>query len=379
MEDYDDDDDEYFWLLDDPIAEADDLTQNTVQSPVWLDYDSDKEIGEIFTDVEYCSDDYYDHAPEAVTRVSVDREEAKLNSRRKQNPSQPRGKARKRCADYAGVKTGQCLDDPSDPNLTETSSSSAVVRWLKDSTFTAPPLPILADDEGEKVALLKDWRDRFKIYHRDDGKKVETESQDYEVPEVQGIISVSGRGNYSDTSKLAYNSETAIGVEAEQKPTDTRRHTSSKTTKDGAPTMTDDVVGSESGVHARVPKKDSMAANGTKSRKRHADVDDEPGTRETKRKATAIADTQPDARPKTLPSKSVARNRRGDDLSEPVEQTGIALRSQEARQHNLQHDAMTKVPVSDKKPESISDAGKENGGMSQRPAARRSTRAKRGS
>ncbi|MCJ1437025.1 hypothetical protein MMC27_006410 [Xylographa pallens] len=378
MEDYDDDDDEYFWLLEDPVAEADDLAQNTMPSPVWLDYDSDKEAGETFTDLEYYSDDYHDHASEAAIRESVDEEKAKLESRKKRKSvSQHYEKVKRRRVNHTDAIPEPSLGEMLDSSLTETSASSAVVRWLKDSTFTTLPLPLLADDEGDKVALLKDWRDRFKIHHRDDTKNMEIQSEDYEVPVMKGGLLVIESGNQVDGSKATGDSVT--GVEIEHNHTDSISHTNPEATSHGGRTMSTGAVISERDPHPTVSGKAGTAVNGTKSRKRHAEVDDESETGEVKRKATVIADRQPDARIVSLSSKSVSRKRRGDNPAEPAEQTGTALRSQEAIQHNLQHDPKMKASVTAKKSEKLLEAGKENDGVSQRSAAKRGNRAKRDS
>ncbi|MCJ1383604.1 hypothetical protein MMC17_006718 [Xylographa soralifera] len=377
MEDYDDDEDDYFWLLAEPVAEADDLAENTMPSPVWLDYDSDKEVGETFTDLEYYSDDYYDHPPEATSRERVDEEKAVLNpGKKRKGSSQPHEKAKRRCVGHTGAIPELSLGEPLNSSLTGTSSSSNVVRWLTNSTFAAHPLPLLADDEGEKVALLKDWRDRFKIRQRDDIKVLEPKSGDYEVPVMKGGLSIIERGNQADGSKAAQDSATE--VEVEQNHADCKSHMSPKSTSKGAPTTSNGVVFSDRGFHPTGPRKARTTVNGTKSRKRPPDIDEESETRQMKRKTIATADTQPGARPNSLPSKPVPHKRRGDDPPESLQRTEIALRSQEAKQHNLQHDAQVKVSVPAEKSEKLSEAGKVHGGMSQTPAARRSKRAKRG-
>ena len=345
-------------------------------SPVWLDYDSDKEAGETFTDVEYYSDDYHDHASEVAMRESVGKEKATVDSRRKRKSSgQLYEKVKRRRVNHTDAIPEPSLGETLDSSLTETPSSSAVVRWLKSSTFTALPLPLLADDEGDKVALLKDWRDRFKIRHRDDTKHTEIKSEDYEVPVMKGGLLVIERGNQVDGSRAAGDSVTP--AEIEQNHTDSISHTNPEATSHEGRTMSTGAVISGHNLHSTVPGKAGTVMNGTKSRKRHAEVDEESETREVKRKATVIADRQSVARPASLSNKSVSRKRRGDDPPEPAEQTGTALRSQEAIQHNLQHDPKMKASVIANKSEKHFEAGKENGGVSQRPAAKRSTRAKR--
>ena len=351
-----------------------------MHSPVWLDYDSDKEAGETFTDLEYYLDDYYDHAPEAAIRDCVDEEKAKLNAgKKRKRSSQPRGNTKRKRVDHTDAIPGLSLGEPLGSSLTETSSSSAVVCWKTTNTFTTFPLPLLADDEGEKVALLKDWRDRFKIRRRDDTKDLATESQDYGVPVMKGgVLLVDDRGNKADGTTVVHDGTAAAEVVAEQNHMDSMTHTNPEAFSNGVSTMSNGATPSGRGLHLKVPKKARTAMNGTNSRKRHVDMDEESEPREIKRKAAATTDTQPDARPTSYAGKSVARQLRGDHLPEPTEQTGIALYSHEVMQHNLQHDSKLKASVPDMKPEKLTEAGKENGGLSQRPSARRSTRATRG-
>ena len=304
-----------------------------MHSPVWIDYDSDKEAGETFTDLEYYSDDYYDHAPEAAPRKCANEEKAKLSAgKKRKSSSQAREKTKRRRVDHTQAVSELSSAEPVDSSLTETSSSSAVVRWLKNSTFAAPPLPLLADDEGEKVALLKDWRDRFKIRRRDDVKELETKSQDYEVPVMKESLIFNRRGDQGDSMKAVYDNPatSATGVEVEQYHTDSKSHTNPDATLDEDPAISDGVVSGEPTLRPTVPRKATMTVNGTKSRRRHAEVDDEPETRETERKAVTTPTTQPNNRSASSLHKPVSRKRKGDDPPKPAAQTGTALRSQEA-------------------------------------------------
>ncbi|MCJ1392554.1 hypothetical protein MMC18_005422 [Xylographa bjoerkii] len=376
-EDYYDDDD-YFWLDDGPVAEADDLAQHTIHSPVWVDYDPDKDVGETLSDWEYYSDDYFDHVAEVATREHSDEGKANQISQKKRKGSGlPHERAKRRRLDHARAIPELSLGESLDSNFTGTSSSSAVVHWKKKNTFTVPPLPLLADDGGEKVALLKDWRDRFKTRLRDDTGVSEPKSGDCEVPVMKGGLLVIERGDRADGSKDAYDS--ATGVEVEQTNTEAMDHTGPKATSYEVPTMRNGVVIRERGVHPTVPSRAKTAVNGARSGKRHADMNEESDPRQTKREAIVTSDAQPGTRPPSSPTKSFSRKRRLDDLPEPVEKTGIALRNQEAIQHNLQHNVQGRVPFSAKEPEKLPEAGKENGGMSQAPTARRSKRAKQAS
>ncbi|KAL8740303.1 MAG: hypothetical protein Q9190_006978 [Brigantiaea leucoxantha] len=150
-EDYYDEDDDFY--IEDPYAEADDLAEHTMQSPVWLNYDPDIDIDECWSDWDYYSDDFYD-------------DEALKSKRQEISHVQPGSQA-------AGERASKSKIRPTD-KISELSSGEAydytrrrsiqqrpIVRWKSRST--SPQLPVLDKNEGETVTLLKDWKERFKI------------------------------------------------------------------------------------------------------------------------------------------------------------------------------------------------------------------------
>ena len=335
------------------------------------------EVGEDFSDWGYYSDDYYDQVPGATTLQSTDGDKAKLGSGNKRKRSgQPRDGAKRRRLDHTGAIPEFSLGESLESSSVGT-SSPAVVRWKKNDTFTASPLPLIADDEGEKVALLKDWRDRFKLRPRDNTKESQSKPAGYEVPVMKGGVLVIERENEADSSKDACDS--ATGVKTEQRHAESTNHTSPKTTCYDVPVMKNGVVVRERGVHPIVPSKPETAVNGAQSKKLYANTDEDSDPRQTKRKAVSRLDAQTLTPPTSIQDKSRSRKRRLESPPEPIEETGIALRNQEAIQHNLQHDAKAMVPLSAEKSEKLSEAGKENGGLPEALAARRSKRAKQGS
>lgn len=127
---------------------ADELASHALHSPLLYaqDFEPGYELQEYFSDWEYYSDDYYDDDPAILRRHPIDGD----SPPRKEKADSARGKKRK---------------------LAERESGNVVLkerRFLKDTlrgTVWATPVPVrnnvYTSGESEKVALLKDWRERF--------------------------------------------------------------------------------------------------------------------------------------------------------------------------------------------------------------------------
>lgn len=86
----------------------------------------------------------------------------------------------------------------SDEGLSERSSSTHVVIWKTEETFTPLKWPVVRDGEGEEVGLLKDWRERFDVAARPDSTGI-----GLMVGEHEGEVTNKSEGNAARTSKIA--------------------------------------------------------------------------------------------------------------------------------------------------------------------------------
>lgn len=140
----------------------DDLAEHTMQSPVWLDSDPSWDVGEVISDWEYYSDDYYDQdsaGPKSSAPSVKDGQQSSI-LKGKRNPGSRRPVLKRK----RGIPTNEIpalsllepVKLPSPPW-----SPTPVVRWR--SNDSPPRLPLLIEGEGEKVALLADWKERFLV------------------------------------------------------------------------------------------------------------------------------------------------------------------------------------------------------------------------
>lgn len=172
-EDYYDDDD-YIYLDDAPYAEAvsrsyaanfffladilqDDLAEHTMHSPVHPDYDPAFDTAEVWSDWEYYSDDYYDEdSPRKRRKVDgADNEVA-----RKSGVGSDLRRKRRKLASTSEIPE-LSLGDSLHSCLDERESLAPVIVWR--SKTETNDIPVVSEGQEEKVALLKDWRERFKI------------------------------------------------------------------------------------------------------------------------------------------------------------------------------------------------------------------------
>ncbi|KAL8690974.1 MAG: hypothetical protein Q9218_003694 [Villophora microphyllina] len=147
---FDEDDDDDLWI-DDPYAEADDLAEHTMQSPVLVNYDPNIELEDGWTDWEYYSDDFWDEE-------GPDRKRRKL---RKSNNGRGSSTVKleqnsKRTEKIPKLSLGEPASSD-DEKITRT--RQPVVWRIKGNS---PRPPIVQAGKEEKVSILKDWRERFK-------------------------------------------------------------------------------------------------------------------------------------------------------------------------------------------------------------------------
>ena len=123
-----------------------------MQSPVWLSYDPSYETASIPSDWEYYSDDYWD-------------EESTTKRKRKGGAIEETaagGDSIERRAERKRKKLKRTEDVP------EVSGESTVVAptvvWKSKNDVLQPfEGPVVSEGQGERVSLLKDWRERFKV------------------------------------------------------------------------------------------------------------------------------------------------------------------------------------------------------------------------
>ena len=148
----------------------DDLAEHTMHSPVWPDYDPSFEVADDFSDWDYYSDDYYDQdVPQVKANgPNPNRSGTRLTSM-KRKVIEPHPTKRKRRKVSQGEEIPDLsLGEPLHASLVGVGSNKPVVIWKTEDGSI--PLPVIAAEQGEKVALLKDWKERFHdmLRHKDD-------------------------------------------------------------------------------------------------------------------------------------------------------------------------------------------------------------------
>lgn len=154
---YDDDLEDILWDADPAPELADDLAEHAVHSPVYLDEVAGYELEDYFSDWEYYSDDYMDDDPVLLKRdpqVGVLKQGKDKNNKGK---ASSRGKKRK-------------LEDALDnkpPHLDETKLLTQSIRGTVCADPAKREPPSYTEGQEGKVALMKNWKERFAI--TDDG------------------------------------------------------------------------------------------------------------------------------------------------------------------------------------------------------------------
>ena len=119
-----------------------------MHSPVWLNYDPSLETTSLPSDWEYYSDDYWDQdSPAKRKRKACDtRAPYGTGEAGEEGPGRKRGKPK---------LIGQ---------VPELSLGASTVIWKsKSEALQTSGGPIVSEGQSEKVSLLKDWRERFKM------------------------------------------------------------------------------------------------------------------------------------------------------------------------------------------------------------------------
>ncbi|KPI41757.1 uncharacterized protein AB675_9053 [Cyphellophora attinorum] len=147
-------------LLDDadPTPDlADELAAHALADTVYpLDYDPGYEMQEYYSDWEYYSDDYYDDDPAILRLNPMDGEPPKKKVKASTfNTSKAKGRKRK------AAELAEPEEDGHDQR------KLYIMTGSMQGTVWATPVPvrnnIYRPGSGKKVALLKDWRERYNL------------------------------------------------------------------------------------------------------------------------------------------------------------------------------------------------------------------------
>ena len=179
-----------------------------MHSPVWQTYDPTYDTTEYLSDWEYESDEYYDQEFPKERRVKVDEtDKRRPDMKRKLTGPDPRKRKRRKLDsmdDIPDLSLGEDFD-------TETSSSlvsTPLVVWKKREA--SPALPVVVDGQGEKVALLKDWREKFKDTTVNPRKASSTKSSSRTLPKQKGVAVVIERRPSESEVPKKINSSTKL-------------------------------------------------------------------------------------------------------------------------------------------------------------------------
>jgi hypothetical protein len=147
-------------LLDDadPTPDlADELAAHALADTVYpLDYDPGYEMQEYYSDWEYYSDDYYDDDPAILRLHPVDGEPPKKKVKASTFKSSKAKGTKRRAAELA---------EPEEDGHAQ--RKLYIMTGSMQGTVWATPVPvrnnIYRPGSGKKVALLKDWRERYNL------------------------------------------------------------------------------------------------------------------------------------------------------------------------------------------------------------------------
>ena len=125
-----------------------------MQSPVYLNDDPSYETASLPSDWEYYSDDYWDEESakkrkrkgDALEEIAVEGNPIEHGLKRKRRKLEGTGKV-------------------PEISLGESAVAAPTVVWKSKSDVLQPSDgPVVSEGQGERVSLLKDWRERFKVF-----------------------------------------------------------------------------------------------------------------------------------------------------------------------------------------------------------------------
>lgn len=129
-----------------------------MHSPVWQEHPAD-DTAEYWSDWDYYSDDYYDQGALKRKRQRI-AGESTTEAKGKNAEGPQVGKRRRKvepAEDIPELSLGESLDS----EMEESVAARPTVVWRSKEAHDPVENPIVREGEGEQVALLKDWRERF--------------------------------------------------------------------------------------------------------------------------------------------------------------------------------------------------------------------------
>lgn len=136
-----------------PKTSQGDLAGNVVPSPTWVSYPPDYDSVSYESDWDYYSDGYYDEVPPKDNkRKAIGSGEAKIE--------------RETAGELGNLKKRRKLKSTNESDISshELLLSNPTVIWRSTKERLQPlEIPLVREGQGEKVALLKDWRERFEL------------------------------------------------------------------------------------------------------------------------------------------------------------------------------------------------------------------------
>ncbi|KAL8811054.1 MAG: hypothetical protein Q9223_007615 [Gallowayella weberi] len=153
---FDDEDDNDLWI-EDPYAEADDLAEHTMPSPVLINYDPTLGVDDGWTDWDVYSDSAAD---DIYDDEMPNRKRRKLDNTRT-TPDTESGKRREAASNSVRGIPVLSLGDQTASDGQGLVKTRSIVQWKVRGK--SPTLPVLQVGQEEKVSILKDWKERFKL------------------------------------------------------------------------------------------------------------------------------------------------------------------------------------------------------------------------
>ena len=298
--------------MQDDLAATADYEAVFFDNPAW-------ELEDPASDWDELSDDYYDDDPtvERRNRAAKAIEASKANSN---DPQTSRKRKRGNTAQNGGAKAQRVS------SLTPNPASFQSVVW-KRPDHDKNPVEILEPGEGEKVALLRNWREVFKNSHPSFGRSRMRNQRvlDYLESDTEPARSDRVNGLLEDEAKREVSTDRTSGVSSLEnlRETDTGSGNISNTSPEKS-------LSPPSASKRKTTKKDNSnntqatshpTSSPSKGRKRKASisVDQQPGKNDTsdntkepnsKRRATKKAGQATQPEPATTPVRRSTRQTR---------------------------------------------------------------------
>ncbi len=124
-----------------------------MQSPVWLSYDPSYGTASVPSDWEYYSDDYWDE--QSTTKGKRKGDAMKKTAARGDSTGHSAERKRRKL---------KLTEDVPEISLGESIVAAPTVVWKSKNDLLQPfEGPVVSEGQGERISLLKDWRERFKL------------------------------------------------------------------------------------------------------------------------------------------------------------------------------------------------------------------------